>query len=141
MDKNKYKAIKIDGVKHDYHRWLMEQELGRKLDFNEIVHHVDENKLNNDIENLQVISRSEHARMHQSGRSVSTDTRSKLSNSNKGKPKLTMRKLTYEQAEYIRANYVPGDTEFGARALSRRFGISHNHILEIIKGERYVNEV
>ena len=27
----KYKAIKVDGVKHDYHRWLMEQELGRKL--------------------------------------------------------------------------------------------------------------
>lgn len=26
----KYKAIKVDGVKHDYHRWLMEQKIRKK---------------------------------------------------------------------------------------------------------------
>ena len=27
----KYKAIKVDGIKHDEHRYLMEQHVGRKL--------------------------------------------------------------------------------------------------------------
>ena len=58
----KYKAIKVDGLKHDYHRWLMEQELGRKLRSDEVVHHINENKLDNDINNLEVLSKSEHAR-------------------------------------------------------------------------------
>ena len=64
MAKSKYKAIKVNGVKHDYHRWLMEQELGRKLDFNEIVHHTNEDKTDNSIENLELMTRSEHAKLH-----------------------------------------------------------------------------
>lgn len=35
----KYKAIKVDGIKHDEHRYLMEQHVGRKLNSNELVHH------------------------------------------------------------------------------------------------------
>lgn len=45
----------------------MEKFLGRKLDFNEIVHHIDGNKLNNDIKNLKIISREEHTSFHQTG--------------------------------------------------------------------------
>ena len=46
------------------HRKTMEDYLGRKLNDNEIVHHIDGNKLNNDISNLQVMTRSEHSRYH-----------------------------------------------------------------------------
>ena len=34
------------------HRWVVEKELGRKLISGEIIHHIDYNKLNNDIKNL-----------------------------------------------------------------------------------------
>ena len=46
------------------HRAIMEEHIGRKLSKNEIVHHKDGNKHNNDIDNLQVMSRQEHSRMH-----------------------------------------------------------------------------
>ena len=46
------------------HRKIMEEHLGRKLNLNEIVHHIDGNKLNNNIENLKVMTRGEHSRYH-----------------------------------------------------------------------------
>ena len=46
------------------HRYIMEQYLGRKLDPNEIVHHKDGNKLNNDINNLEVMTWGEHSKLH-----------------------------------------------------------------------------
>ena len=45
----KYKAIKVDGIKHDEHRYLMEQHVGRKLNSNELVHHLNENSRDNRI--------------------------------------------------------------------------------------------
>lgn len=54
-----------DGRKQiKYHRYLMEQKIGRILRDDEIVHHIDENKLNNDINNLQIMTRSEHNIIH-----------------------------------------------------------------------------
>lgn len=49
--------------KHE-HRRMVEQFIGRRLLPTEIVHHVDENKHNNDISNLQIVNRSEHAKIH-----------------------------------------------------------------------------
>lgn len=62
---NGYMAIRID--KHKYqllHRYIMEQHLGRKLDKSEAVHHIDGNKKNNDLSNLELRDRGEHAREH-----------------------------------------------------------------------------
>lgn len=47
-----------------YPRYLMEIELGRSLEADEDVHHIDGNSLNNDISNLEVIKHGEHQRMH-----------------------------------------------------------------------------
>lgn len=46
------------------HRVVMENYLGRLLNNDEIVHHIDGNKKNNIIENLQVLSSSEHHHLH-----------------------------------------------------------------------------
>ena len=54
-----------DWSKCEYeHRYVMEQYLGRKLSRNEVVHHKDRNRMNNDISNLEVMSVSEHTRLH-----------------------------------------------------------------------------
>lgn len=55
-----------DGRVVDEHRFIMEQHLGRKLVYNEVVHHNDGNKQNNVVSNLSVRSRAKHAAAHQS---------------------------------------------------------------------------
>ena len=46
------------------HRIVAEQILGRPLKRDEIVHHIDGNKRNNDPSNLMVMTQSEHCRLH-----------------------------------------------------------------------------
>ena len=46
------------------HRYVMEQYLDRKLRPDEVVHHIDGNKLNNNIENLKIMTRGEHSKLH-----------------------------------------------------------------------------
>lgn len=46
------------------HRLVMERHLGRFLSDDEVVHHVNENPSDNRIDNLQVMTQSEHAALH-----------------------------------------------------------------------------
>ncbi|HZO14120.1 MAG TPA: HNH endonuclease [Polyangiaceae bacterium] len=46
------------------HRVLVEIRLGRLLKSTELVHHIDENPQNDEPANLEVMTRSEHARHH-----------------------------------------------------------------------------
>ena len=86
-----------------------------------IVNHIDGDKLNNVIDNLEWCTdkyNTKHA----------IDTGlfevSPCSYHNK------LSKLTKEQCEYIYNVYIPYDLEFGSRALGRKFGVSHDVILK-----------
>jgi hypothetical protein len=50
------------------HRVVMSRKLGRPLLDYEIVHHLDENKKNNDPKNLELTNHQEHSREHQNFR-------------------------------------------------------------------------
>ena len=53
--------------KHGYiplHRIIVENNINRVLSSIEIVHHINGNNKDNCIENLQIVSRSEHAKIH-----------------------------------------------------------------------------
>lgn len=65
--RSRYRAIKINGKSIDEHRYIMETVIGRPLHINEIVHHKDGNKLNNDPDNLEILDRADHARLHNMG--------------------------------------------------------------------------
>lgn len=60
----RYRQLKRDGRHPLEHRLVMAEVLGRPLRADELVHHIDHNKLNNDPANLVVMTASEHSRHH-----------------------------------------------------------------------------
>lgn len=61
---NGYRYVWSDEGKVAEHRLVASRALGRPLLSDEHVHHIDEDPLNNSPENLVVLSRSEHTRLH-----------------------------------------------------------------------------
>lgn len=59
-----YVYIRVDGTPVLEHRHLMEMHLGRRLDDHEVVHHINHDKTDNRLENLQVMTRAEHLIEH-----------------------------------------------------------------------------
>jgi hypothetical protein len=75
--------LTFDGNWIIYSRWLFEKEV-RPLRPGEIVHHKDENKLNDCIENYEAMPRGEHTSHHVKGKKKSLKTRIKISKSKTG---------------------------------------------------------
>jgi hypothetical protein len=61
------RASKRRNIMYRY-RWVMEQHLGRELSPDEVIHHIDGDKTNDDLSNLQLMTQSEHAKLHDFGR-------------------------------------------------------------------------
>lgn len=49
-----------------YSKWLLEQKIGRAMESWETADHIDEDKTNDDLENLQVLSLSDNVKKHHS---------------------------------------------------------------------------
>lgn len=59
-----YKTTYTNGRKIDEHRLIMEQHIGRKLSRQEVVHHINGDKRDNRLENLQIMTQDEHNKLH-----------------------------------------------------------------------------
>ena len=51
-----------------------------------------------------------------------------------------LRKLTMDQARYIRESYIPYDAQYGGAALARQFGVSKRVVEAILRNETYCGE-
>ena len=136
---NKYKALSLGKDKNgkriikEEHRKIMEEYLGRKLTRYEVVHHIDGDKSNNDINNLALMTLEEHSRLHMTGRKLSDETKRKISAVNKGKIN-KYRKKTKKDIINIVLKYKELKCY---RAVDRYFGFSNSTTRDIISGKQY----
>jgi hypothetical protein len=93
------------------------------------VNHKDGNKQNNAVSNLEWTTHAENIdHAEKMGLSVHISGTDNI-----------FAKLSKEDVEFIRNSYIPRDKTYGARALGRKFNMSHSHILEVLNYESYIN--
>jgi hypothetical protein len=117
--KGTYKTIKV-------HRMVAEAFIPNP-DNKPFVNHIDGNKTNNVVTNLEWVTAKENS-VH----SISTGLQ---------KPRCGMEsgnsKLTDDDVKHIRENYKPRCSANGSRALGRKYGVDHQTILCIVKNKNW----
>lgn len=101
---NNYVSTKMlsFGRKVRMHRAIVEQSIGRKLGPNEHVHHKNKNRKDNRIENLEVVDKTEHLKMHnKKGHTKNYANRNVLVDNNKVVPFLA---LTEKEKHFVKHN-------------------------------------
>lgn len=137
-----YRAVCLRKTTFMVHR-LVAQAFIPNPENKPVVNHIDGNKLNNHVSNLEwatVAENNRHARetgLHKQARGhkinyVSADSKKKALANLKDKSKLTP-----DEVRYVRRVHIPRSKEFSATALAAQFGTSVAAMCKIVNGQTY----
>lgn len=118
--------LKLNGKSENryVHRLVATAFIPKPLGCNE-VNHIDGNKKNNNVENLEWCTCLQN-KQHAANNGLT----------NKGE-KNHAHKLTEEQIKNIRSEYIYGSKNFGQRALARKYNVSQTAIRYILCGRNW----
>lgn len=126
ITRNGYVEVKVDRGYVRKHIHVMERHIGRRLERDEVVHHIDRNKLNNDTSNLQIMTNAEHTALHNRIDPVSEETCRKIG--------LSHCKFSFEQAQKARALVESGMSQ---RQAAFKLGMSPMVVSRIVRNIAY----
>lgn len=106
------------------HVAIMEQSIGRRIRKDEVVHHINGNRSDNRIENLQLMNRAEHCRIHAKDR-YAQGLCYDISKETKRGEEHRCAKLTWEDVEYIRSSQKT------TKELAQMFNVSKSVINKV----------
>jgi len=121
-----YVEIKTESGYVRKHVHVMQQHLGRLLTRDEVVHHIDQDKRNNDLSNLHVMTNAEHTALHNRLDPVSKETCQKIAIAN--------RKYPMEVAHLVRSLIAGGMSQ---RQAALKVGITPTIASRIARNVAY----
>lgn len=141
-----YLSVVIRRKTHMVHR-LVAQAYIPNPEGKPFVNHLDGDKLNNSVENLEWCTAAEnnkHAR--DTGLHIQAKGHKLVYSSPESKKKALANlkdksKLTPEEVRYVRSIHVPRSKDFSATALAKKYGTSVVAMAKIVKGETYKHVV
>lgn len=129
--KYNYKRKRINGVNTYIHRHVLEQKLGRKLAPNEVSHHIDEITFNNDPDNLECKTRSQHSKEHKFLKNIHPNYEQQARGERIG-----VSKLTEDTVRIIRTRINSGEM---LKDIASSVGVNESTISRIKSGKIWVH--
>ena len=122
----KYKRVRIhnhplfsDKTRVYEHRLVMAESLGRPLLRSELVHHKNENTLDNQIDNLEIMMCGEHTAYHRLGKHASIKSKRNMSIAQKG------RHHTIETRQKMSLNHKGFNGKHHTMEAKRKISLNH----------------
>ena len=126
IDRCGYRELILNGKNHRVHRLVAEAFIPNPNNL-PCVNHIDGNKQNNSVKNLEWCTHSENMiHAYQTG----------LEQPRCGEQHHA-HKLTEDAVKYIKQLYVKRDKEFGAVALAKKFNVDRTTIHDIVRGKTW----
>lgn len=126
-----YYSSVLNGKNCRIHRLVAENFIPNKFNL-PCVNHIDGNKLNNDVSNLEWCTQS-----HNVKHAFLTGLKTPAIRRGEECP---WSKLTWDDVHYIRNNYIPFDRVYGQTSLAKKFGVCQETIRKILNHRLWPEE-